>query len=87
MIVLLSLSSNKISKVKVTVFEEVVYETDKDANNQPIIGTGPRKIIIPVTTEFFNILAKGIEYKNVKITLVFSLTGDETTSDSFKVSF
>jgi len=80
-------TENKISKVKVTGFEEVVYETDKDANNQPIIGTGPRKIIIPVTTESFNIIAKGIEYKYVKITLVFSLTGDETTSDSFTVSF
>lgn len=76
-------SENRISTVKVNGLnqnsENKPYETNENIFGQPIAGTGEHTISIPAQTSRDIIITLGQTY-NVSITLVFSLTGEETTS-------
>jgi hypothetical protein len=75
-------AENKISKVKVNNLE-VAYEVNQNIYGQPIAGTGEHIINIPRQTSTETFIALGQEYM-VSITLVFSLTGEEITSEVFR---
>jgi hypothetical protein len=71
-------AENTISTVKVKGLN-IDYDVKQNIFGQPIAGTGEHTISIPATTSSDIIITLGQTY-NVSITLVFSLTGEETTS-------
>jgi hypothetical protein len=74
---------NTISLVKVTGLT-LPYQVSTNIANQPITGTGDHIIRIPALSSMNDyIITVGQTYTNIKIILVFSLTGEERTSDAF----
>jgi hypothetical protein len=71
-------AENTISTVKVKGLN-IDYDVKQNIFGQPIAGTGEHTISIPATTSSDIIITLGQTY-NVSITLIFSLTGEETTS-------
>jgi hypothetical protein len=77
---------NTISTVRVLGLS-LPYEVFRNINNQPITGTGDHIIRIPALSSNNDfIITVGQIYTQIKITLVFSLTGEERTSDAFSYS-
>ena len=77
---------NTISIVRVLGLT-LPYEVFKNIFDQPIAGTGDHTIRIPALSSNNDfIITVGQIYTQVKITLVFSLTGEERTSDAFSYS-
>jgi hypothetical protein len=73
--------TNKISTVKVNGLDNS-FQTSLNIFNQEITGTGEHKIRIPAIQDGRDtIIVVGTSY-SVSITLVFSLTNEEQTSDS-----
>lgn len=75
------IDTNKISTIKVNGLN-TTFSTKVDVFNQEIIGTGEHKIRIPALSADQEIINVGQTY-SVTITLVFSLTGEERTSEVF----
>ena len=73
--------TNKISTIKVNGLNRV-FQTNLNSFNQEIAGTGEHKIRIPVSNTGGDIILVGQTY-SVTITLVFSSTGEEQTSEIF----
>ncbi|NBP58128.1 hypothetical protein EBU71_16650, partial [bacterium] len=76
------LDTNKISTVKVNGLNSL-FQTNLNIFSQEINGTGEHKIRIPaMITGRDTIIVVGTTY-TISITLVFSLTNEEQTSDTF----
>ena len=73
---------NKISTVKVNGLN-ASFQTNLNIFNQEIAGTGEHKFRIPAIQAGREIIVVGTAY-TVSITLVFSLTNEEQTSDTFE---
>lgn len=73
--------TNKISMIKVNGLNNA-FQTNLNIFNQEIAGTGEHKIRIPAVVASRDIIVAGIAY-SVTITLVFSSTGEEQTSEIF----
>jgi len=73
--------TNKISTVKVNGLN-APFQTNLNIFNQEIAGTGEHKIRIPAIQAGREIIVVGTAY-TVSITLVFSVTNEEQTSDTF----
>jgi hypothetical protein len=73
--------TNKISTVRVNGLN-VLFDTKVNIFNQEIAGTGEHKIRIPAIKDGREIIVVGTAY-TLSITLVFSLTSEEQTSDTF----
>jgi hypothetical protein len=73
--------TNKISTVKVNGLN-ASFQTNLNIFNQEIAGTGEHKIRIPAIQAGREIIVVGTAY-TVSITLVFSVTNEEQTSDTF----
>lgn len=73
--------TNKISMIKVNGLN-IAFQTNLNIFNQEIAGTGEHKIRIPVSNTGGDIILVGQTY-SVTITLVFSSTGEEQTSEIF----
>ncbi len=73
--------TNKISTVKVNGFN-VPFQTNLNNFNQEIAGTGEHKIRIPSIKSGSDVIVVGTTY-TITITLVFSVTNEEQTSESF----
>ena len=77
----LLVDTNKISTVKVNGLDNS-FQTSLNIFNQEITGTGEHKIRIPAIQDGRDtIIVVGTSY-SVSITLVFSLTNEEQTSDT-----
>jgi len=77
---------NTISTVRVLGLS-LPYEVFRNINDQPIAGTGDHTIrILALSSNNDFIITVGQIYTQIKITLVFSLTGEERTSDAFSYS-
>lgn len=73
--------TNKISTVKVNGFN-VAFQTNLNIFNQEIAGTGEHKIRIPSIKSGSDVIVVGTAY-SITITLVFSVTNEEQTSETF----
>lgn len=73
--------TNNISAIKVNGFNGA-YSAYRNIFNQEIAGTGEHKIRIPAITGGRDIIVVGTTY-SITITLVFSSTGEEQTSEIF----
>lgn len=73
--------TNQISTVKVNGLNSA-FQTNLNIFNQVINGTGEHKIRIPANISGQDIIVVGQSY-SITITLVFSLTREEQTSESF----
>jgi hypothetical protein len=73
--------TNKISTIKVAGLNSE-YSTKLNIFNQEIAGTGEHKIRVPATVSGREIIVVGTAY-TVTITLVFSVTNEEQTSEPF----
>lgn len=74
-------NTNKISIIKVNGLN-VPFQTNLNIFNQEISGTGEHKIRIPAFQAGREVIVVGTAY-SVSITLVFSITNEEQTSDTF----
>jgi len=73
--------TNKISTIKVAGLNSE-YSTKLNIFNQEIAGTGEHKIRVPASVSGREIIVVGTAY-TVTITLVFSVTNEEQTSEPF----
>lgn len=76
------IDTNKISTVKVNGLN-ISFQTNLNIFNQEIAGTGEHKIRIPAIQAGREVIVVGTAY-TVSITLVFSITNEEQTSDTFE---